>query len=161
MRIVAFGTYCVLATLVLGACGDDDGGNSTTPAPAQSATAVITESKTALQTTLAPSPTVSADDATPGPAASIELTADPQQLACDGQQASVVTASVFDAGNRPVDDGTDVRFSVVALGTADPINTVTQDGAAETSVVALASQAGVVVNVTSGEASASIRIDCQ
>jgi|CXWL01.1.fsa_nt_gi hypothetical protein len=161
MRIVAFVTYCVLATVVLAACGDDDGATSATPTPAPSTTRVVTESKTALQTTLAPSPTVSTDDATLGPAATIELTADPQKLTCDGEQASVVTASVFDAGNRPVDDGTEVRFSVVALGTADPINTVTTDGVAKTSVVALASQAGVVVNVTSGEASASIRVDCQ
>ena len=160
MKIIGFATCCVLATLLLAGCdGGDDG--SLSPTPALSATAAVTASTTVLATTLAATPSSTADEATPGPAATIELAADPQQLTCDGEQASVVTANVFDAGNRPVADGTGVRFSVVALGTADPINTVTTDGVAETSVVALASQAGVVVNVTSGEASGSIRIDCQ
>jgi hypothetical protein len=155
MRIISYATCGVLTALMFAACGGDDGGDSSPTTGAQS-TAAVTASRTPLAT-----PSSTADEATPGPPATIELTAEPQELACDGERVSVVTAHVFDAGNRPVDDGTDVRFSVVALGTADPINTVTTDGSAETSVVALASQAGVVVSVTSGEASASIRVDCQ
>ncbi len=97
----------------------------------------------------------------PGEPATIELTAEPQALICDGVEASNVTARVLDGSGAPVADGTTVRFSVVALGTADPIEAATAGGIAETSVVALGSQVGVVVNVTAGEVQQGIRIDCQ
>jgi hypothetical protein len=99
-------------------------------------------------------------DVTPGPPIKIELLADPQELVCDGEAASTVTARIFDASGVPVADGTDVTFSVVTLGTADPINTTTVGGEATTSVVALGEGVGVAVNVTSGDAATSVRIDC-
>jgi hypothetical protein len=111
-----------------------------------------------------PAPTVETTvdpNVTPGPPLAIELTADPQLLTCDGDHVSNVDALVVDATNHPVADGTVVHFEVVALGTADPINAPTSEGIAESAVVAVGSQVGVVVNVTSGEAASSIRIDCQ
>jgi hypothetical protein len=94
------------------------------------------------------------------PAARVELFASPLQLVCDGGTGSIVTARVYDANGLAVVDGTPVRFGVVTLGTANPINTATRGGVAESTIVALGSGQGVNVTVTSGEAEASIRIDC-
>jgi len=109
-----------------------------------------------------PSPPATVDpEVTPGPPARIELSAQPQTLVCDGSTPSIVTARVLDAAGRPVIDGTDVRFIVVALGSVDPVQAETSGGSAATEMTALAENAGVVVNVTSGDAQASIRVDCQ
>jgi hypothetical protein len=149
-----FGLLILAALLVLGAaCDDDEGDDSTvTPSADASATSAPTQRPSATAT-VNPS-------TTPGPAATLELRADPQELACDGEQASAVTARVLDAAGYPVEDGTRVTFNVQVLGSADPINAETLNGEATTSVVALAEGAGVVVNVTSGDAAASIRVDC-
>jgi hypothetical protein len=150
LAAIGFITAAVIAT----ACDD---GDDSEPTAVPSATIAATQ-----ETPVTPTPAATVDPAvTPGPAATIELTADPQQLICDGNTASVVTALVFDEKGVPVADGTEVNFSVVTLGTADPIDTTTTGGKASTTVVALAEQAGVPVNVTSGEAEASIRVDCQ
>ncbi|HXK34557.1 MAG TPA: invasin domain 3-containing protein [Dehalococcoidia bacterium] len=98
---------------------------------------------------------------TPGPPERIELRAEPQALACDGENASTVTARVLDEAGQPVADGTAVTFSVQALGTADPIGAETSAGEAQTSVTALGERVGVVVNVSAEGAAASIRIDCR
>ena len=149
-----FGLLIVPALLVLGAaCDDDDGDDSTlTPSADASATSAPMQRPTATAT-VNPS-------TTPGPAATLELRADPQALTCDGEQASAVTARVLDAAGHPVEDGTRVTFNVQVLGSADPINAETLGGEATTAVTALAERAGVVVNVTSGDAAASIRIHC-
>ena len=162
MRVRAVVRWCsvliVAASMVFAACDDDDddAGDATPPA-AVSVTAAATEPPAE---TPAPQATIDPEH-TPGPAARIELSAEPQALTCDGTAASAVTALVSDADGQPVEDGTRVTFSVVASGTADPINAETTGGVAETSVVALGEEVGVVVNVTSGDAAAAIRVDCQ
>jgi hypothetical protein len=154
---VHYGWVIAILALASLATACDDGDQDEAPSAAASPTrAVATEPPTA------PSPQPTVDSAmTPGPAFDVELLADPQELLCDGVQASTVTAYVTDAGGQPVVDGTTVNFSVQVAGTADPINTNTSNGEAETTVVPLGEDIGVVVNVTAGEAASSIRIDCQ
>lgn len=138
------------------ACGGSDHA-TVTPSVTLATTAFATErpENTPAAIELAASPST-----TPGPAATIELSAVPQALTCDDEHSSAVTARVLDRAGQPVNDGTAVKFSVQTLGTADPIDTKTQHGDAQTSVTALGERAGVVVNVTSGDAAAAIRIDC-
>jgi hypothetical protein len=96
-----------------------------------------------------------------GVPASIALTASPATIACDGSATSTVTAKVTDADGNDVVDNTNVNFSVVALGTANPINEKTTSGEASSTITPLSgSTAGVTVIVTSGDAQASIRVDC-
>lgn len=96
-----------------------------------------------------------------GVPANIALTASPAAIACDGTATSTVTAKVTDSAGNNVVDNTAVTFSVVALGTANPINTKTTGGTATSVITPLSGQtSGVVVNVTSGSAASSIRIDC-
>jgi hypothetical protein len=96
-----------------------------------------------------------------GVPASIALTASPATIACDGSATSTVTAKVTDADGNDVVDNTNVNFSVVALGTANPINVKTASGEASSTITPLSgSTAGVTVIVTSGDAQASIRVDC-
>ena len=145
----------VLATIASG-CDDDDDGGDETPTAVSAATVAV--SPTARPST--PAATVD-PEATPGPPSTLELSADPQTLTCDGATPSVLTARVVDAAGQPVEDGTVVNFGVVALGAVDPVNAETAGGVATTQLTALAEQAGVVINVTAGAASASIRVDCQ
>jgi hypothetical protein len=91
----------------------------------------------------------------------VALTASPAQIACDGTQTSSVTAKVTDSAGNNVADGNTVSFSVVALGTANPINAKTAGGSASSTITPLSgSTAGVTVIVTAGSAQASIRVDC-
>jgi hypothetical protein len=103
----------------------------------------------------------SADITVVGEPANVTLAASPAQIACDGTQTSTVTATVTDSDGNNVANGTGVTFSVVALGTANPINTTTTDGTASSTITPLSgATAGVTVIVSSGDASASIRVDC-
>lgn len=97
-----------------------------------------------------------------GPPATINLKADPANVVCDGRTSSKVTATVLDSAGGPVAPGQRVRFDVRVLGTANPINTVTNaEGVASTTVTPLAgSTAGVPVLVTAGGIQASILIAC-
>jgi hypothetical protein len=98
-----------------------------------------------------------------GTAANLALVADPAAVDCNGVSSSTVTAIVTDDNGNPVADGTNVNFSVVALGTANPINAPTLNGAASSQITPLpdASPGGVSVIVTADNlAQASIRIDC-
>jgi hypothetical protein len=89
------------------------------------------------------------------------LSAAAATIKCDGTETSTVTAKVVDSAGNNVADGTEVTFTVVALGTANPINTTTTDGVATTVVTPLSnSSAGVTVIVTSGDVQESIRVDC-
>jgi hypothetical protein len=91
----------------------------------------------------------------------IALTASPAEIACDGSASSTVTAAVTDADGAPVADGVEVNFSVVALGTANPINVDTSGGSASSQITPLSEAiAGVTVLVTAGDAQASILVDC-
>ena len=96
-----------------------------------------------------------------GVPAAIALTASPAAIPCDGTSTSTVTAKVTDSAGNNVVDNTPVTFSVVALGTANPINTKTTGGSATSTITPLSGgTAGVVVQVTSGSAASSVRIDC-
>ena len=96
-----------------------------------------------------------------GAPANVTLAAAPAQIACDGTQTSTVTATVTDADGNAVANGSAVTFSVVALGTANPINTTTTGGTASSTITPLSgATAGVTVIVTAGSASASTRVDC-
>ena len=82
--------------------------------------------------------------------ADMTLTADPATIPCDGQATSTVSAAIVDADGNPVISGTAVKFDVLVLGTANPINTTTNDkGIATTTVAPLAGDArGVPVTVS-------------
>lgn len=96
-----------------------------------------------------------------GVPAAIALTASPAAIPCDGTSTSTVTAKVTDSAGNNVVDNTPVTFSVVALGTANPINTKTTGGSATSTITPLSGgTAGVVVQVTAGSAASSVRIDC-
>jgi hypothetical protein len=96
-----------------------------------------------------------------GEPANVALTASPAAIDCDGAATATVSATVTDADGNNVADGTDVNFSVVALGTANPINDDTAAGVASSSITPLSGAvAGVTVIVSAGDAQASIRIDC-
>jgi hypothetical protein len=97
-----------------------------------------------------------------GVAATIDLSASPAALVCDGTARSTVTATVKDGAGNNVVDGTPVNFSVVSLGTANPVNAVTSGGVATSEITPLGgNNSGVAVNVTSGAAAASIAITCE
>ena len=96
-----------------------------------------------------------------GEPASVALTASPAAIPCDGSATSTVSATVTDADGNNVADGTSVNFSVVALGTANPVNADTAAGVATSVITPLSgATAGVTVVVSAGDAQASIRIDC-
>ena len=95
------------------------------------------------------------------------LTAEASAIKCDGTEKSTVTAKVTDSKGNNVANGVPVNFSVVALGTANPINTVTQDGKASSVITPLSNaSAGVTVIVTAGDSGlattvqTSVRVDC-
>jgi hypothetical protein len=102
-----------------------------------------------------------------GPPSSNVLTAEASAIKCDGSEKSTVTAKVTDSAGNNVADGVPVNFSVVALGTANPINTTTKDGVATSVITPLSnSSAGVTVIVTAGDSDiatpvqTSVRVDC-
>jgi adhesin/invasin len=95
-----------------------------------------------------------------GPSA-VALTAAPASIDCNGTSTATVTAKVTDSAGNNVADGTSVTFSVVALGTANPITAKTTAGTATTTITPLsANVAGVTVNVTAGSAQSSILVSC-
>lgn len=112
--------------------------------------------------------TDSADLTVTGAPASLALTAAPSEIKCDGSETSTVTVTATDSEGNAVVPGFPVNFTVVALGTANPINTETDaNGQASTVVTPLSnSSAGVTVIVTVGDSSietavqTSTRVDC-
>ena len=70
-----------------------------------------------------------------GVPASMTLAADPAAITCDGTATSTVSATIVDAAGTPVLAGTKVHFSVVVLGTANPIDATTNDKGVATTVV--------------------------
>ncbi|MBF6601095.1 MAG: hypothetical protein IVW36_11355 [Dehalococcoidia bacterium] len=146
-------SYNITGTVIAGAdtyCGVAAGtatlSASTLPAEISGQSGAVTRTQTITVT---------------GVPANIALTASPAAIACDGTATSTVTAKVTDSAGNNVVDNTGVTFSVVALGTANPINTKTTAGTATSVITPLSGQtSGVVVNVTSGSAASSIRIDC-
>lgn len=105
--------------------------------------------------------TDSADLTVVGLPADMTLTAAPAEIKCDGTQTSTVSAKVVDSAGNNVANDTEVTFTVVALGTANPINTTVTDGMASSVITPLSnSSAGVTVIVTAGSVQESIRVDC-
>jgi hypothetical protein len=86
---------------------------------------------------------------TPKPA-TMTLAANPASLVCDGVNSSTVTATILGTDGKPVVAGNQVRFDVVALGTANPITTATDaNGVATTKITPLSGvTAGVTADVT-------------
>jgi hypothetical protein len=97
-----------------------------------------------------------------GPPAAITLEAAPPTLNCDGFASSTVTATITDADGNPVVSGNEVSFSVLVLGTANPLITESADGGTASSVVTplISSDAGVPVTVSTHDLDASILISC-
>lgn len=104
----------------------------------------------------------SADLTVVGEPATINATVSPQEIQCNGTNSSTVTATVLDSDGNNVPAGVEVNFSVVALGTANPINEDTgSDGTASSTITPLSNaSAGVTVIITAGDAQTSVRVDC-
>lgn len=97
-----------------------------------------------------------------GPPARLEMVAEPASLVCDGTTRSSVSATVTDAEGAAVVDGTEVRFDVRVLATADPILAGTIDGVASSIVTPLAGASqGVPVIATAGDVQASVLLVCE
>lgn len=155
-RTITLATFVAVVAVASFACagGDDEDSAPTVVVPPTAAPVSPVSRPTLAVPTADPS-------RAPGPASTIELRAEPSQLVCDGQTPSVVTALVLDSAGQPVEDGTEVRFDVVAIGSADPITADTDGGIATTDVTAFGEGVGVAVNVSSGDAAAALRIDCE
>jgi hypothetical protein len=134
----------------------------------ETGTATVDAEINILQGRILSSTDHSAQDITVGAAPSSNvLTAEASTIKCDGTEKSTVTAKVTDSAGNNVADGVPVNFSVVALGTANPINTVTKDGIATSVITPLSnSSAGVTVIVSAGDngiasvVQTSVRVDC-
>lgn len=72
------------------------------------------------------------------PAANIALSVDPAELDCNGTNTAKVTASVTNADGIPVANGLDVNFSIVVLGTANPLKADSAAGVASSVISPLA-----------------------
>ena len=97
-----------------------------------------------------------------GVPASMALSSDPANLPCDGTATATVSAAIEDADGTPALAGTKVHFDVQVLGTANPIDTTTNDKGIATSVISpLAGDvSGVPVTVSSGDVINSILVAC-
>ncbi len=93
----------------------------------------------------------------------VALSVAPTSIVCNGTNSAVVSATVTNADGKPV-PGVAVQFEVVALGTANPINTVTDaNGVAKSTVTPIGNvTAGVTVVVTvDGLGAQSTVVGCQ
>lgn len=96
-----------------------------------------------------------------GNPAEIALSVTPPEVHCDGKTSAEVAATVKDVDGNLVVNGTEVRFDVRVLGTANPIKTTTTDGVAKSKVTPLAVEnTGVPVIVTAGNVQASTLVRC-
>jgi hypothetical protein len=83
----------------------------------------------------------------------ISLAADPPEIDCNGTNSSTITATLTNADGEPVANGTDINFSVVALGTTTPLQVNSDAGKGSTVVTPLSGAAtidprGVTVTVS-------------
>jgi hypothetical protein len=96
-----------------------------------------------------------------GVPAAIALAAAPASIECNGTNTATVTATVTDSAGNNVVDGTSVTFSVVALGTANPVTTTTTGGTASSVITPLSGTvAGTVVTVSAGSVQQQVTIAC-
>jgi hypothetical protein len=86
----------------------------------------------------------------------IQLTASPESLPANGYSRSVISANVRDDHNRPVPDGTEVRFSTT-LGSIDPVAR-TEAGQARVNLTSAAAPGIASVIVTAGRANREMRV---
>ena len=99
-----------------------------------------------------------------GAPATFSLAASPASIVCNGTNSAVVTVTVLNSAGKPVVAGVPVTFDVVALGTANPINTVTDaNGVAKSTITPIGNvTAGVTVIVTVDDLGAqSVVVGCQ
>jgi hypothetical protein len=78
------------------------------------------------------------------------LSASPPAVPCNGTATSTVSATITDAAGNPVLSGTAVHFKLQVLGTANPIDTSTNDKGVATSVISplAGATSGVPVTVS-------------
>jgi hypothetical protein len=96
-----------------------------------------------------------------GPPDSISIDAEPSEISCNDDQASLVTASVIDGNGDPVDNGTTVNFSVIGNGYASPTSAQTLGGDASTQVFGtVPSDTSLTVVATAGSAQEQLFIEC-
>ena len=81
------------------------------------------------------------------PPTKMVLSASPGSLACDGTATTAVSATLTDAKDNPAVNGNAVRFEGKALGTVSPIEPLSLDGTAKTTLTPLS---GMVNGVTVG-----------
>ncbi len=97
---------------------------------------------------------------TPLPALEISLSA-PPYIGCNPNHGEFVDAFITTAGGQIVADGTEVAFSVLPQGTANPAIATTVAGTATSWVLPdVPSGGGITVFATSGFAEASVFIPC-
>jgi hypothetical protein len=91
----------------------------------------------------------------------IALAASPASIVFDGSATATVTAKVTDATGNNVADGTPVTFNVVeATGSANPVRVGTVFGLASSTITpSVATAESLTVEVSSGAASCTIRVD--
>lgn len=96
-----------------------------------------------------------------GPGENIALTVDPATVDCNGTNSATVTATVTTAEGENAANGTDVEWSVQALGTLSPLVSDATNGVATTVVTPLSgATSGVVVVATVNEDQASVLVNC-
>jgi hypothetical protein len=92
-----------------------------------------------------------------GVPAEASLAVTPASIPCDGVTGAEVATTVTDSNGDFVTNGTEVQYSVVALGLANPATAATADGVARSTVTPLASGvAGVTVLVDIPVGSATV-----
>ena len=99
-----------------------------------------------------------------GAPATFSLAASPASIVCNGTNSATVSVTVLNSAGKPVVAGVPVTFEVVALGTANPINTVTDaNGVAKSTITPIGNvTAGVTVIVTVNDLGAqSVVVGCQ
>jgi hypothetical protein len=128
-------------------CGTDDAGTV-------KITASITKGDDVLPNNLKLDPNAKVRHASievpvQSPPETMTLSAVPPNLVCDGTASSNVSAKLTDGDGEAVVNGNLVHFRVVALGSVNPIDGRTTDGAATTAVTPLSGAInGVLVRAT-------------
>jgi adhesin/invasin len=89
---------------------------------------------------------------------SLTVKADPEEIPADDTSTSTITATVKDAQNDPVPDGTIVKFTT-SLGTIAPSSAATQDGAATATLRSGTTAATATVTVKVGALTQKVKVE--
>jgi hypothetical protein len=98
-----------------------------------------------------------------GPPASMDITADPAAIPCDGIHSATIAAQLLDSDGNQAVQGREVRFDAGSLGTTTPALASTDaSGVASTELIPAAQgQASVVVTADGPSGvSGSVTVDC-